>query len=91
MQHLSAVKRALRLGVDVRGFFWWSLMDNYEWNHGMNSLRFGLYAVDPRTKARTLRPAGKAFARIAGERAIGADLASAHPLPKDDHWAPTPR
>jgi beta-galactosidase len=91
VQHLAAVKRALVLGVDVRGFFWWSLMDNYEWNHGMNSLRFGLYAVDPRTKARTLRPAGKAFARIAGERAIGADLASAHPLPKDDHWAPTPR
>jgi beta-galactosidase len=90
VHHLVAVKRALYLGVDVRGFFWWSLMDNYEWNHGMTKLRFGLYSVDPATKARTLRPAGKTFARIAGERAVGADLARAHPLPKDDHWEPQP-
>jgi beta-galactosidase len=91
VQHLLAVKRALSLGVDVRGYFWWSLMDNYEWNHGMSSMRFGLYAVDPRTKARRLRPAGRTFARIAGERTIGADLAKAHPLPADDHWDPPPR
>jgi beta-glucosidase len=90
VQHLVAVKRALQLGVDVRGYFWWSLMDNYEWNHGMDAMRFGLYAVDPRTKARTLRPAGRAFARIAGERSVASDLAAAHPLPADDHWTPFP-
>ena len=37
--------------ADVRGYFYWTLMDNYEWNHGM-TVKLGLYAVDPATKAR---------------------------------------
>ncbi len=35
-------------------------MDNYEWNHGMQ-MKMGLYAVDARTKARSMRPAGEAL------------------------------
>jgi len=43
--HLAAVKEAIDLGADVRGYFIWSLMDNYEWSYGY-SKRFGLVWVD---------------------------------------------
>jgi beta-galactosidase len=61
--HLSALLGAIEGGADVRGYFYWTLMDNYEWNHG-TAWRMGLYAVDPDTKARTLRPVGEAYADI---------------------------
>jgi beta-glucosidase len=43
--HLYAVERALRDGADVRGYFHWSLMDNFEWAEGY-SARFGLYRME---------------------------------------------
>nr|WP_321467438.1 family 1 glycosylhydrolase [uncultured Desulfobulbus sp.] len=49
--HLSALKEAMDRGVDVRGYFYWSLMDNYEWTTFLP--KFGLVAVDPITYART--------------------------------------
>ena len=49
--YLSAVQRAMRNGADVRGYFVWSLLDNFEWNSGF-SLRFGLYYVDYQTLKR---------------------------------------
>ncbi|MEM6431686.1 MAG: GH1 family beta-glucosidase [Deinococcota bacterium] len=50
-QHLAALANALADGVDVRGYFAWSLMDNFEWAHGY-SKRFGLYYVDYDTQVR---------------------------------------
>ena len=51
-QHLAALKQAMDLGVDVRGYFMWSLMDNFEWNSGY-AKRFGIYYVDYATQQRT--------------------------------------
>jgi beta-galactosidase len=73
VQTTSEVRRAIKDGVDVRGYFAWSLMDNYEWNHGMN-MRFGLYAVHPDSKARAMRDSGEAFGAIAKSRDVTADL-----------------
>ena len=70
---LAETRHAIRDGADVRGYFAWSLMDNYEWNHGMG-MRFGMFAVDPATKARTLREAGQTFAAISKARDVPADL-----------------
>jgi beta-glucosidase/6-phospho-beta-glucosidase/beta-galactosidase len=53
--HLEALASAMADGVDVDGYLYWSLVDNYEWNHGFD-LRFGLYELDPETKERTARP-----------------------------------
>ncbi|HSC49265.1 MAG TPA: GH1 family beta-glucosidase [Gaiellaceae bacterium] len=43
--HIAAVERAVDEGVDVRGYYVWSLLDNFEWEHGYDS-RFGIVAVD---------------------------------------------
>lgn len=50
--HLLAVARAIELGADVRGYFYWSLLDNFEWNSGY-AKRFGLIHVDYATQKRT--------------------------------------
>jgi beta-glucosidase len=49
--HLKALARAVELGVDVRGYFYWSLLDNFEWNSGYTK-RFGLFHVDYATQQR---------------------------------------
>jgi beta-galactosidase len=62
--------KALQGGIDIRGYFYWTLMDNYEWNHGM-TMKFGLYGVDSNDtqKIRTPRPnAIAAFAKVAQSR-----------------------
>jgi beta-glucosidase len=53
-RHLEALARAREAGVDIRGFFYWSLMDNYEWDSGYDK-RFGLVHVDYATQRRTLK------------------------------------
>ncbi|MFC5816002.1 GH1 family beta-glucosidase [Nonomuraea harbinensis] len=51
-QHIEAMRRAGREGVDVRGYFVWSLLDNFEWAEGYHQ-RFGLVHVDFPTQRRT--------------------------------------
>ncbi|CAN7109421.1 unnamed protein product [Brassica rapa subsp. narinosa] len=52
--YLDALKRAMRKGADVRGYFTWSLLDNFEWISGY-TVRFGMYHVDFNTLERTPR------------------------------------
>lgn len=69
LSHLAAVHRAIREGVDVRGLYFWTLVDNFEWTEGWG-LRFGLYAFDRQTQERVLRPSGALYAAIARANAI---------------------
>ena len=55
--HVRAVGDAIERGVDVRGYFVWSLLDNFEWASGY-SKRFGLYYVDYPTQTRILKHSG---------------------------------
>jgi beta-glucosidase len=50
-------------GVDVRGYFVWSLLDNFEWAVGYTK-RFGLIRVDYETLARTIKDSGEWYARV---------------------------
>ena len=59
--HLQACQRALEAGVNLKGFFYWSLMDNYEWAFGYEK-RFGLVHVDFQTLARTPKASYHAWA-----------------------------
>jgi beta-glucosidase len=68
---LGQVWEARQAGVDVRGYFHWTSMDNFEWAHGY-SMRFGLIAVDRQTQERKVKPSGWLFARIAEQNALPA-------------------
>jgi beta-glucosidase len=61
--HLRALAEALAEGIDVLGYFYWSLMDNFEWALG-TAPRYGLAAVDFRTQARLPRPCVEYFASV---------------------------
>ena len=69
LPHLHALADAIDDGADVRGYFYWSLVDNYEWNHG-TAMEFGLLDVDDATKARSPRPMALDYAEIAGSNAL---------------------
>lgn len=75
VETLEQTRRAALSGIDVRGYYAWSLMDNYEWNHGMG-MRFGLFAVDPGTKARTPRESARVLRSIAQAQAVDPALLS---------------
>ena len=62
--HLEAVRQATVQGVDVRGYFAWSLMDNFEWAHGY-SKRFGLVYVDYDDQRRVLKDSAKWYRALA--------------------------
>ncbi|WP_205810300.1 GH1 family beta-glucosidase [Microbacterium sp. K27] len=67
--HLGAVLDAAEAGVDVRGYFYWSLFDNFEWAWGYDK-RFGIVRVDYDTQERTLKDSGREYARIIAARAL---------------------
>ena len=58
--HLAVLEKKVAEGLDLRGFFFWTLMDNFEWAHGFTK-RFGLYQVDFDTQKRTLRTGSGAY------------------------------
>lgn len=69
-RYLYALNQALRERIDVRGYFYWSLMDNFEWAEGY-SMKFGLYEVDLETQDRRLREGSRPFVEMVNKR--GAD------------------
>jgi beta-glucosidase len=62
-QHLRAAHDAMKKGVDLRGYFAWSLLDNYEWSLGY-SKRFGIVHVDYETQKRTIKSSGRYYASV---------------------------
>ena len=67
--HLGAILDAIELGVPVHGYFYWSLMDNYEWAWGYDK-RFGIVRVDYDTLERTPKDSAHAYARVISGRAL---------------------
>lgn len=65
--HIAQVHRAMDEGVPVKGYFHWSLMDNFEWSLGYGQ-RFGLVYVDFRTQKRTVKDSGRWFADLIHEK-----------------------
>lgn len=62
--HLQWIHKSIQDGADVRGYFYWSLLDNFEWDKGFWP-RFGLVEVDYKTQKRTIRPSAYEYAKIA--------------------------
>jgi beta-glucosidase len=77
--YLPEIWRAIRDGVDVRGYYHWTLVDNFEWAEGWN-LRFGLIELDPETGERTPRTSAAIYSRIAHANGVAKSLVQ--------QWAP---
>lgn len=62
-EHIGAVAEAIRRGVDVRGYFVWSLLDNYEWSFGY-SKRFGIVHMNYANQKRTIKSSGRFYSDV---------------------------
>lgn len=79
LDHIAAVGEAIDQGADVRGYFVWSLLDNFEWSWGYGK-RFGIIRVDYGTLERTIKDSGHAYARlIAGAKQDASRLPASLP------------
>jgi beta-glucosidase len=68
-QYIAQVRLAMQDGVDVRGYFVWSLLDNFEWGHGYSE-RFGLIRVDYDTQKRTIKDSGEWYSRVIASNSV---------------------
>jgi beta-glucosidase len=68
-RHLSAAHHAIARGVDLRGYFVWSLLDNFEWGYGF-AKRFGIVRVDFDSLQRTVKDSGLWFGQLARTRVL---------------------
>jgi beta-glucosidase len=68
-EHLQQIGWAMKDGVDVRGYYHWSLLDNFEWQEGFCP-KFGLYSVDPVSGARTKRASVDVYKSIIAARKV---------------------
>jgi len=78
VDHLKMVHKALSEGVDVKGYFHWSLMDNFEWCQGYSS-RFGLYETNFETMERTIKESGRIYANISKNNALTPEVLEKFP------------
>jgi beta-glucosidase len=74
------MRALLAEGIDLRGYFHWTLTDNFEWNEGWH-LRFGLFELDPVTQMRTPRPSAQVYARLIRESMGKGEMAG--PVPSE--------
>jgi len=68
-EHLKELAGAIQNGVNLRGYFYWSLLDNFEWHEGFTP-RFGLIEVDYKDFRRHIRESARKFAEVCGTNSI---------------------
>lgn len=69
-------------GHDIRGYFHWSLVDNFEWCEGW-TLRFGLYELEPHTQLRTPRPSADLYRKIVAQRGLSQEELNLYATPPE--------
>jgi beta-glucosidase len=73
IQHLHQVWRAVNFNYPVKGYFHWSLVDNFEWERGWTQ-RYGLWELDVETQKRRKRPSADLYAEICKENGISSEM-----------------
>ncbi len=68
-RHLTALWEAISQGVNVQGYFQWSLYDNFEWSFGYSS-RFGIVFVDFNTQERIIKESGHWYSKVIEQNAV---------------------
>lgn len=72
---IHSIWRAVNFNIPVKGIYYWTLMDNFEWTGGYNpEFHFGLYSVDFQTQERTLRRSGELYRAISLANGLSSDL-----------------
>jgi beta-glucosidase len=71
--HIHQAWRAVNFNWPVRGYFWWTLVDNFEWERGWTQ-RFGLWELDVETQARRKRPSADLYAAICKENGLTSEM-----------------
>ena len=72
-QHIHQVWRAVNFNFPVKGYFYWSLVDNFEWERGWTQ-RFGLWGLDVETQKRIKRPSVDFYAEICKENGLSSEM-----------------
>jgi beta-glucosidase len=72
-QHIHQMWRAANFNWPIKGYFHWTLVDNFEWDQGWD-LRFGLWALDEKTQKRTKRPSADLYAEICRENGLSSEM-----------------
>lgn len=72
-QHVHQMWRAVNFNWPVKGYFHWTLVDNFEWEQGW-TLRFGLWALDENTQKRSKRPSADLYAEICRENGLSSEM-----------------
>jgi beta-glucosidase len=70
--HFTQVRLAMQAGVDIRGYFVWSLLDNFEWGHGYTK-RFGIVRVDYDTQERIIKDSGEWYSLVIASNQVEND------------------
>jgi beta-glucosidase len=73
--HLHQMWRAINFNWPVKGYFHWTLVDNFEWERGWTQ-RYGLWQLDVETQARQKRPSADFYAEVCQENALSSDMVS---------------
>ncbi|NDJ54896.1 MAG: glycoside hydrolase family 1 protein [Chloroflexi bacterium] len=75
LEYIRRVWTAVMHNYPVKGYYYWSLLDNFEWAEGYDpEFRFGLYEVDFETQERTLKPSGELYGKIAESNSISSEM-----------------
>ncbi len=72
-QHIHQMWRAVNFNWPIKGYFHWTLVDNFEWERGWTQ-RFGLWALDPQTQKRVKRPSADLYAAICKENGLSSEM-----------------
>ena len=72
-QHIHQIWRAVNFNWPVKGYFHWTLVDNFEWERGWTQ-RFGLWALDVETQRRTKRLSADLYAEICKENGLSSEM-----------------
>jgi beta-glucosidase len=87
VQHIHQLWRAVNLGTPLKGYFHWTLVDNFEWERGWGH-RFGLWELDVATQGRRKRPSADLFGEICRENGLTSDMVARYTPEISDHLFP---
>ena len=85
--HLQQAARAIDDGVDLRGYYAWSLLDNFEWASGY-SITFGMLHVDPATQARTMKASAEYYREVIRTKGAALEAAPLSPVTRESRNDP---